>query len=105
MKKRYKVLMTEPATGDLLATARYIAKELKEPAAAKNLVEKIREAVMSLSEMPIRHALVTEERLAFLGIRKLPVDNYIVLYVVSETDTVVTVVRILYSRRDWEQLL
>ena len=33
--KSYKVLMTEPATGDLLATAQYIAKELKEPAAAK----------------------------------------------------------------------
>lgn len=103
--KSYKVLMTEPATGDSLAATRYIAKELKEPAAAKNLVAKIREAVMSLSEMPTRHALVTDERLAFLGIRKLPVDNYMVFYVVSETDMVVTVVRILYGRRDWEQLL
>lgn len=97
--------MTEPATGDLLATARYIAKELKEPAAAKKLVAKIREAVMSLSEMPTRHALVTDERFALLGIRKLLADNYIVFYVISETDMVVTVVRILYGRRDWEQLL
>ncbi len=103
--KSYKVLMTQPATGDLLATARYIAKELKEPAAAKKMVAKLREAVMSLSDMPTRHALVTDERLALLGIRKLPVDNYIVFYVISEADMVVTVVRILYGRRDWEQLL
>ncbi len=103
--KSYQVLMTEPATGDLLATAQYIAKELKEPAAAKKLVSKIREAVMSLSEMPSRHALITDERLALLGIRKLPVENYIVFYVISETNMVVTVVRILYGRRDWEQIL
>jgi toxin ParE1/3/4 len=103
--KSYKVLMTEPATGDLLATAQYIAKELKEPATAKKLVSKIREAVMSLSDMPSRHALVTDERLALLGIRKLPVENYIVFYVISETNMVVTVVRILYGRRGWEQLL
>jgi plasmid stabilization system protein ParE len=97
--------MTKPATGDLLAKAQYIAKELKEPAVAKKLVSKIREAVMSLSEMPSRHALVTDERLALLGIRKLPVENYIVFYVISETNMVVTVVRILYGRRGWEQLL
>lgn len=60
---------------------------------------------MSLSEMPSRHALVTDERLALLGIRKLPVENYIVFYVISETNMVATVVRILYGRRDWEQLL
>jgi len=102
--KSYKVLISEPATGDLLAIAQYIAKELKEPAAAKKLVSKIREAVMSLSEMPSRHALVTDERLASLGMRKLSVENYIVFYVISETNMVVTVVRILYGRRDWEQI-
>jgi toxin ParE1/3/4 len=103
--KCYQVLMTEPATGDLLAIAQYIAKELKEPAAAKKLVSKIRVAVMSLSEMPSRYTLVTDRRLAMLGIRKLPVENYIVFYVISEMNMVVTVVRILHGRRDWEQLL
>lgn len=53
---------------------------------------------MSLSEMPTRHALVVDERLAVLGIRKLPVENYIVFYVISEKDMAVTVLRILYSR-------
>jgi addiction module RelE/StbE family toxin len=103
--KSYKVHMTQPAMDDLQGTARYISKELREPAAAQKLVTKIRDAVMSLSEMPTRHALVTDERLAVLGIRKLLVENYIVFYVISEKDMVVTVVRILYGRRDWEQLL
>ncbi len=82
--KSYKVLLTEPAAGDLLAAARYFAKELKEPVIAQKLVNKIREAVMSLSEMPTRHALVADDRLAMLEIRKLLVENHIVFYVISE---------------------
>ena len=60
---------------------------------------------MSLAEMPTRYAMVADEHLAAQGIRKLPVENYIVFYVVSEQDKTVTVIRILYGRRDWEQLL
>ncbi len=103
--KRYKILMTEPAADDLLKIAEYIAKELREPANARKLVGKIKEAVISLAEMPARHATVADERLAAQGIRKLPVENYIVFYVVSEKEGTVTIIRILYGRRDWEHLL
>ncbi len=103
--KRYRILMTEPAAVDLLKIAEYIAKELREPITAQKLVEKIKEAVMSLIHMPTRHALVADEYLAVQGIQKLPVENYIVFYVVSEKDGTVTVIKILYGRRDWEQLL
>jgi len=97
--------MTEPAAGDLFKITEYIARELREPAIAQKLVSKIKEAVMSLAEMPTRYAMVADERLAVQGIRKLPVENYIVFYVVSEKDGTVTVVRILYGRRDWEHFL
>lgn len=103
--KQYKVLMTKPAADDLQAIAEYISEELLEPVIAKNLVGKIKEAVMSLDKLPIRHALVTDERLAAQGIRKLIVENYIAFYVISEKDETVTVIRILYGRRDWEHLL
>jgi toxin ParE1/3/4 len=60
---------------------------------------------MSLTQMPTRHATVADERLAAQDIRKLPVEKYIVFYVVSETEGMVTIVRILYGKRDWEDLL
>jgi len=63
------------------------------------------QAVMSLSDLLTRHALVSNERFAALGIRKLPIENFIVFYVISDKDMAVKVVRILYGRRDWEQLL
>ena len=103
--KPYKVLMTGPAAKDLQLIAGYIADELLEPAIAKKLVSKIKEAVMSLAKMPTRHALVADERLAAQGIRKLIVENHIAFYVKSEKDETVTVIRILYGRRDWEHLI
>lgn len=103
--KLYRVLMTESATDDLQSIAGYIADELLEPAIAKKLVSKIKEAVMSLSKLPTRHVLVADERLAAQGIRKLIVENYIAFYVISEKDETVTVIRILYGRRDWEHLI
>ena len=103
--KSYKVLMTQPAADDLHGIAAYIANERREPSIATKLVGKIKEAVMSLSEMPTRHSLVADEKLAIQEIRKIMADNYIVFYAVSEKDATVTVIRILYGRRDWVNLL
>lgn len=101
----YKVLMTQSATQDLTGISSYIAHELKEPPLAKKLVRKIRASVMSLAELPLRHALVSDENLAAQGFRKTMVDNYIIFYIVSERNKTVAVVRILYGRRDWIHLL
>jgi len=97
--------MTEPATRDLQQISDYIAIELREPATAKKLINKIKEQVMSLVEFPARHALVADERIAAKGIRQLLIDNYIVFYIVSEKDNIVVIIRILYGRREWEHLL
>ena len=103
--KSYKVLMTLPAIDDLKGIAAYIANELREPSIAKRLVGRIKEAVMNLSKMPTRHPLVADEKLAIQEMRKIMVDNYIAFYTVSEKEATVTVVRILYDRRDWVKLL
>ncbi len=103
--KSYKVLMTKPAAHDLQGIAAYIANELREPSIAKKLVGRIKEAVMSLGGMPTRHALAADENLAAQGIRWLMVDNCMVFYVVSEKNAMVAVIRILYGRRDWINLL
>ena len=60
---------------------------------------------MGLDQLPTRHALVADERLAQNGIRQIPVKNYIVFYIVNEADSAVTVVRILYGQRNWIDLL
>ena len=102
---KYNIEITEPAEKDLHEIGNYIANELLQPNVALKAVGRIAEAIFSLEKMPLRNALVMDERLALQGIRKTIIDNYIVFYSVSEKEKKVTVIRILYSRRDWISLL
>lgn len=102
---RYIIEITEPAENDLFEIGYYIAKELLDPDIAKKVIDKIGETIIKLEEMPLRNALVADERLALQGIRKIIIDNYLVFYIVTEEMKTVTIVRILYGRRDWINLL
>lgn len=97
--------MAEPASLDVKKIARYMADHLREPVLSKQLMGKIKEAILSLADMPTRHALVADERLSHLGVRMLMVERYVVFYMVSEQDELVNVIRVLYGRRDWMNLL
>ncbi len=101
----YRVFMTRSAAEDLTDISIYIRDEIREPVTAIKLVEKIKVAVMSLALYPMRHNLVADEHLAAQGFRKIIIDNYIAFYIVSEKEQIVTVVRILYGKRDWLHLL
>lgn len=101
----YHITISEPAENDLNAIADYIAIELRNPPAAKHLISKIANAVFSLEQMPKRNTFVNSDRLAAKGIRKLIVENYIVFYIVSDTNHSVTIIIILYKRRNWNDLL
>lgn len=98
---KYDIRFTGPASDDLYEIAQYIANDLREPQTARALVKRIQKAVYELAELPMRHATVTDERLAALGIRKMLVESYLVFYTVSIEDQSVMVIRILHSRRDW----
>lgn len=102
---KYSIVITEPAESDLIQITSYIAKELKEPELAGKLIDRIGNTILSLEEMPFRNNLVIDDRLSSQGVRKILVDNYIVFYIVSEESKIVTIVRILYSRRDWMSLI
>ena len=103
--KKHSILMTHTATEDLKSIASYVANELREPSIAKKLVGNIKEVIMSLEQMPTRYSLLRDANLAVQGIRKIMIDNYIVFYIVYEKDQIVTIIRILHSRRDWVNLL
>ena len=101
----YKVVVSKPAEDDLLSAVNYIAKELKNPVAAVNLLEKAAEVLNSLSNFPLRHSLLEDEYLSQLGIRMMQIDNYLAFYIVHEKDQIVSIIRFLYARRDWMSIL
>lgn len=97
----YAVRFTQPAANDLYEIARYISEDLHEPQTARALVQRIQKAVYELAELPMRHAVVADERLAALGIREMPFESYLVFYTVAEEAQSVMVLRALHSRREW----
>ena len=101
----YQLIITEAAEDDMLEILTYISQDLCTPESALAILENIDSQILSLENMPKRFALVSDERLARLSIRLIPVRNYVIFYFVDDHEETVTVVRVLYSKRDWMHLL
>ena len=95
-----KVVYTIRARQDLRDIYDYIAFTLLAPDAAKNTTERILEAARGLQSMPERNPLYKEEPWHSLGVRFIPVKNYIVFYTVNTDADTVSIARIMYGARD-----
>lgn len=105
MTENYTVSISEDALNDLRGIYSYIANELLVPDTAMMQVERIRKQVKALSFLPARFALVDWEPWKSMGMHQLPVDNYIVFYIVDNKAFTVTVVRVFYCGRDIEGII
>lgn len=101
----YKVIIELPAQRDLQGLLRYITDTLKEPVVARRIYISIKEQILTLNQMPLRHSVVKEQPYAAMGVRKLLVENYIAFYIIDEEKREVHVLRILYNRREWQNIL
>ena len=73
--------------------------------AAKNQVNRIREAIRKLNVFPEKHEHVVWEPWASMGMRFLPVDRYIAYYIVNDETRTVSVVRVFYGGRDIQKII
>lgn len=101
----YSVEFTAPAERDLLDIYTYVAGTLKAPEAALGLYETLRAEINSLAFMPERHAVIDEPPYRERGVRKLLIENYIAFYLANRESRTVSILRILYNRREWRALL
>jgi toxin ParE1/3/4 len=101
----YNIIYTKEAEQDLVDIFEYIAKNLLVMETAKKQTKRIMRAIDGLNEMPMRHKLYEDEPWHSKGLRILPVDNYLVFYMVLEEGNTVAIVRIMYGGRNIEQQL
>jgi len=101
----YKIEITIKAKKDMREIHAYITNNLNEPSTANKLLDKIEEGILSLGHMPLRFAVEQDEQLRLRNLRKLIIGNYLIFYIVNEKKAKVIIVRVLYSRRDWVNLL
>jgi len=103
--KEYSVILDNPAEEDMLKLRRYISKTLREPVIAKRIYSSIKAEILSLDHNPLRFPVVRDELYASLGIRCMPVENYLTFYSVDQTAKEVHILRVLYNRREWQTLI
>ena len=101
----YDICITRAAEKDLRSTADYIEYVLLNPQAADALLDDVEAAIGELSSFPEKHALVDDAVLKSWGIRFVTVGNYIAFYTVSEAEHKVYVIRFLYGKRNWVNVL
>ena len=105
MSESYSVIYSQPAKDDLMEIYTYIAFNLQMPDIAEGQVNRIRQAVRSLNFMPSRYVNVEWEPWKSMGMHQVPVDNFVVYYLVNDEEHTVSIIRIFYSGQDIEGII
>ena len=105
MECKYSYRFTEKAEQDLDEILRYISVDLVNPTAAQNLGRKIFEKIDVVCVFPESGAPVDNEFLADKTIRKLSVDNYVIYYKAHYEEKAISIVRIVYAKRNLDEIL
>lgn len=103
--KKYKIKFSKDARNDLVDIYKYISNNLQEPNIAKKLIQKMRKEIYELENSPQIYSIINDNFLKKLEIRKIRVKNYFVFYSVNVKDRSVEVIRIMYARRNWSELI
>jgi len=101
----YKVKFSKIATQDLNDAFSYISEVLKNPVAAENLVLETERKTKAIQEFPYSCSLVSDKYLRQLEIRFLLVNNYVGFFQIDELRKEISIVRLLYGRREWKEIL
>ena len=101
--KKYKIDLTITSKHDIRSIYLYISEKLKETVNALNTYSEINKAIFSLKEFPERYPIVSEPIFFDLGLRRLFVKNYVVFYIIKGNK--VLILRVLYKRRRWQDLI
>lgn len=100
-----RVVFTEPAEYDLLDIEYYIFVDLCNPQAAQRISDGILGAAGKLAEYPEGHPLVGDELLGRMGMRITYFDNYNIFYYYDMQNDIVYIIRVLYNKVDWQNIL
>lgn len=100
--ENYKVTFLQSALDDLEEIILYIASDSKKNALLMN--DKLVATANKLAVFPMMGILVPDEKIARMGFRMLPIDNYLLFYKIYEEDKEVTILRVIHGMRDYPNL-
>ena len=101
----YEVTITDQADADLRGIYEYIAFELLSSDNAAGQLDRLEEHIIGLEEFPEKFRPYEKEPWYSRGLRVMPVDNYLVFYILDKDAGIVTVIRVMYAGRDVDHQL
>lgn len=102
---QFEVELTERADRDLRNIFLYIAVDLNAPENVERQINRLWDAILSLNELPERYRRYETEPWHSLGMRVLPMDNFVVLYIPDLEEKIVRIVTVMYDGRDISEQL
>ena len=97
---KYRVKVTTDALAQMQATTRYIAAELQAPDTARKWLATMKKEIATLSSMPTRIPLTTEEPWHSQGIHRMLIQNFFAYFWIDEEKKCVWVIAVIYARAD-----
>ncbi len=101
----YTIKITRIAEEDLLEIIQYISEKLKSPIAASVLLDLIEQKKIILEASPYSCKMIDDEYFQRQAIRFLQVKNYMIFFRINNDMKEISIIRILYARRDWINIL
>lgn len=102
---KYKIEFSDESKNDLFNITNYIKNKLNEPNIAKKLSHRIKKQIFTLAEFPKIYSVIGDSFLRKIELRKIVVDNYIILYQIIDESKKVRIIRIMYGRRNWIEII
>lgn len=102
---QYNVIIQEAARIDILSIVKFILEDFQEPVTARKIYSDIVKEILSLQNFPKRARLLNDEPYKSKGYRVTYVKNYSIFYKVIDSSDEVHIMRVLYNRRDWKNIL
>lgn len=103
VSRRY--LFTNIARNDLNDILDYIHNTLLNPSAAQKLYSRLMEIIDGICLFPERYPIVENDFISRKDIRKVSINNYLMYYSFDAQSNIILIVRIIYGKRDVDQIL
>lgn len=99
----YKLEFLPVAKNDMLEIVKYISDKLKNPDAALRLANEFIDSAQSICVFPYSHNVYTPIKPLEAEYRRIIVKNYMMFYTVDENTKTVTIMRVIYAKRNMNE--
>lgn len=105
MGSKFRYRLSRKAEADLDDIVSYIAVELSNPQAASDFVDKLQSVIDEARSLPESGSPANNEYLSNTEVRKKLVGNYIMYYLPTREEKMIYVIRIVYGKRNMDEIL